>query len=973
MKLIILYLLTIILAAVSLKDYCIAGTDSIQTQNAIFLRLMKYARPDMDENIQRNITESGKNVMVPLAVETPYSLFLNVNTITTETGEPLPVQNESSISVNPTNPKNLLCSAVDDRDSNSAWVYVSSDGGYSWKNINLGKAVQGWLSSNDPSVAFDVDGTGYLVYGGFPRMADSSDPRLGQNGVFLAKTTDEGRTWKSHIPVILHNTPQTIDSTFEDKYYITVDNSPQSSYFKHLYIPWKRVSPRDSATQIVLAKSTDKGESWLAPVNVSYRVSGSSEDTTYGQSFPLTATGPNGEVYVVWNHGIEHGVGFASSDDGGATFGQPRIIQRYNIFGETKYLDGQGYRHCVKGKVRAETYPSIVCDIYGGARSGWLYLTWAGDNPPNMYFSRSTDKGDTWSKPKYVSSDTAGDQFWQWLCIDPENGDIAVMYLDSRDDPANINVQTYVSLSRDGGDTWFDRRVSDINSDLRLNPFKGNAFAGDYSGCAFLNGIIYPSWVDMRNAVVNILDDDVFTAVVNTRSPAYPGNFKAAALPDQPKKIKLTWIPPTEKAFGQPLDKSEFHYSLSMNKNYFGTIASSETELIIDNLTPFVKYDFAIKTVTAADSSIDTRSSAFPGGSMQPLPPIILSAAGNESRESILNIRMPGLRSDSITPLANLSRIVIYSGIDSVAGMKVNPSDTGRILQVVIQENERGYYKYQAAAIDDFQSQGISTKPSELSNEVRIYTGKIENDYSENFDGMQERYYLAGHWGIYDKFSHSKPNSFTESPGGNYKDNARDTFLIFPVISSGNKTSLDFWHAAIVEKNDTAFIEYSIGKAGNWFKLDNYDKDHYPAWSDGVLNDEDWVMEHLLVPAIAGDTVTFRFRFYSSIFKNSDGWYIDDIDIKTFTLVEDENDNIPDLIIYPNPAGTYLYIKSKGYQELNCSEIKIFNMFGERINCCEILRSRGHDYLTLDISGLSPGIYMISEGKSLWDKFVIYR
>ena len=67
----------------------------------------------------------------------------------------------------------------------------------------------------------------------------------------------------------------------------------------------------------------------------------------------------------------------------------------------------------------------------------------------------------------------------------PTNGDIAVMYSDSRDDAANILVRTYVSYSSDGGITWTDRRVGDGNSDLRNNPFAGNTFAGDYSGCDF--------------------------------------------------------------------------------------------------------------------------------------------------------------------------------------------------------------------------------------------------------------------------------------------------------------------------------------------------------------------------------------------------------------------------------------------------------------------------------------------------------
>lgn len=96
---------------------------------------------------------------------------------------------------------------------------------------------------------------------------------------------------------------QTPDSSFEDKYYIWSDNSPISPYYKRLYIPWKRVINRDSSTQIVNVYSTDQGNTWSVPVQVSNRISGISEDTTFGQSFPLSVTGPLGQVYTVWNFG----------------------------------------------------------------------------------------------------------------------------------------------------------------------------------------------------------------------------------------------------------------------------------------------------------------------------------------------------------------------------------------------------------------------------------------------------------------------------------------------------------------------------------------------------------------------------------------------------------------------------------------------------------------------------------------------
>ena len=479
-----------------------------------FQRLFNVAHPQPDSKPVEEARESEifGIPMIPTALPINFPLFLNINIINTETGSNDEMQNESSIAVCPTNPKFIVSSAVDYRDESATWVYVSTDAGATWVNKNLGRPYTGWQATNDPSVAFDADGTAYLVTGGFGTRSDTLGSSYGENGVFLARSKDGGSSWKAHIPVIVHLMPQTVDSAFEDKYYISVDNSPVSPYFKHLYIPWKRVILKDSSTQIVITKSTNQGDLWTTPVPISYKISGSSDDTTYGQSFPLCITGPDGEVYVVWNNGLEHAVGYVKSVDGGKNFTDPRMIIHYNTMGVTKQL-AEGWRHTVKSVVRAESYPSLVCDTRDGQRRGWLYLTWAADSLPNVYFSRSTDGGNNWSSPVVVHSDTTGDQFWQWIAMDPKNGDLAIMYLDSRNDPKNILTQCYVSYSSDGGLTWIDRLVSDTSFDLRKNPF-GGSFAGDYSGCAFYDGIIYPSNVDMRHAKANIYDSDVFTGKV---------------------------------------------------------------------------------------------------------------------------------------------------------------------------------------------------------------------------------------------------------------------------------------------------------------------------------------------------------------------------------------------------------------------------------------------------------------------------
>jgi hypothetical protein len=909
------------------------------------------------------------------------SVFLNKNLVLPE-NDPLPVQNESSIAVNPKNPMNLIASAVDYRDNSSTWVYVSQDGGKSWTNINLKKPFPNWASSNDPSVYFSSEGIGYLCYGGFPRDT------TGRSGVFLARTFDEGKTWQPHIPVIVHTGTITPDSAFEDKYYVQVDNSPQSPYFKDLYIPWKRVTARDSATQIVLSRSSDSGATWSVPVAVSERLSGSSEDTTFGQSFPLTTTGPNGELYVVWNHGPRHGIGFSKSTDGGKTFTPQRIIHTYEPLGVARQIP-EGVRHTLKEKVRVESYPVIVCDIYStDAKRGNLYLVWAADRVPNIYFSKSTDGGATWSAAKIIQSDTTNDQFWPWLSIDPTNGNIAAMYRDSRDDAANILVGTYVSLSTDAGETWKDKAASDESSDLRRNPFAGNAFAGDYSGSAFYNGIVYPSWVDMRNSVANIADNDAYTAIVNTRAPKPAENFTAKTLPNQPTEIDLSWIAPTQRAFDQPLLKSEFTYVLLRDGVFLKNITSEETSLRDNGLEAFKKYEYSIAVVSGADTSIFKTASAFAGGSKLPASPEVISLKGNSDNSVELTLKLPTLRSDNVTPLVNLSKVVVYRDGVFLKEENVMPGDTGLVVTMQDYTGERGWYRY-SFSVRDASS---PANESAITQPQLVYTGIIEQTLTENFDaGKLPRYFIGGGWGLTDTFALSKPYSLTESPNGEYANRKEDTLLLFPVILSKETTmnagpalQINFSHAAIVEPGDTAFVEASDDEGKMWWRIATFDKLKFSAWSDDVLDANDWKQESLLYSVGAGgespdDTVLVRFRFKSNAIRNDEGWFIDNLAFqKTLVSVEDNYTNgfKNSIEIFPNPAQNYITIRgnSDDFEKLNFT---ISSSIGVEIPFKNFTSFKNGASMTIDIAQLPSGVYLLqvkdAKGFSSQRTFTVVR
>lgn len=914
-------------------------------------RMMESSRPTL-------IAPSNERKIPPVLLNTQEvgSPFSNVNLIEQE-NDNLPTQNESSIAVNPLNPNILIASAVDYRSNSSTWVYVSTTGGKTWRNINLGSPPGlDFTSSNDPSVAWDYQGRGYLMYGGFDRQRTK-----GQNGVFLSVTTDNGITWQSHKRVILHfDGVQTPDSSFEDKYYVVVDNARNSPYKGHIYTPWKRVFDRDSSTQIVVTKSTDQGNTWSVPIRVSDVLPSSSLDTTFGQSFPIVITGAEGEVYTFWNHGPRRSVGFNKSLDGGKTWASPRLIQQYNWLGVARFTGGQ-YNHTLKGGTRVETYPSIVVDtLPNSPRKGWIYLTWAGDRTPNIYFSRSTDKGETWSTPTIVHSDTTNDQYWQWISIDGTNGDLAITYLDSRDDPANQLSRSYVSFSSDGGTTWIDRIAGDVGYDIRRNPF-GNSnlsgvFAGDYSGCAFWNGKIYPSHVDMRNtygANANQADNDVYIQVINVRAPMPVSDFKAVTLPLQPNNIELRWKQPTERSFRQPLQASEYNYALFRNGALHRVLPSSAQTYLDTVPTSFATYEYSIVVVAASDSSAPMFATGYAGGSRQPGAPSlirIVSQFGSSSRQAIASVRMPSLRADGVNPFVNLAKLRLYRDSVLVREIVVSSSDTAKTLTIADTVSEDGFYRYSFSTVDTFGNE------SAQSNEVLEYIGEFRSSYSDNFDGNSlRRYLLRNAFVRTNSFTFSSPNSLTQSATRPYRNFTRDTITLFPVVTSTGFTRVEFMNTAAVVPGDSAWVEFSTDNRRSWRRQTFFNRTMFAPWADGTLNSDDWRAESITIRSSANDTVYVRLRFSSNVSLNDAGWFVDDLRINEAPVSVEEQINPSvsqyQIAVYPNPATTNIRLNEVEQD----ATIEIYSSLGVRV---KVINAETSSPL-VDCSELGVGTYMV--------------
>jgi hypothetical protein len=287
-------------------------------------------------------------------------------------------QNETSIAVNPVDPRNLVGGANDYRLGwGSSGVYASTDGGRTWvdrlipfPSLPNGDNLDG---GGDPVVVFDRTGVAYYLEINFNRTDDT-------NGIFVSRSTDGGFTWSRHCVALPTDPPAcgpagdprtpgdgvvifTPDDDpalngsvpFSDKPWMAAGPRPEGvepACFDaltrdavpcaegtvtddRLYVTWT-VFADDS--QIYLSHSDDGARSWSPPRSISgsapfcvggEAAGGGPDDCNTNQFSVPTVSPATGELFIAWvnfNTVDENQYVVVRSSDGGATFTGPRFV-----------------------------------------------------------------------------------------------------------------------------------------------------------------------------------------------------------------------------------------------------------------------------------------------------------------------------------------------------------------------------------------------------------------------------------------------------------------------------------------------------------------------------------------------------------------------------------------------------------------------------------------------------------------------
>jgi hypothetical protein len=366
----------------------------------------------------------------------------------------------------------------------SEGIYVSTDGGNSWRGSDTCNGSIISYHGGDPGIAIEPGGRFILTRRG-------RDPFV---GLYSHYSTDLGVNWSSQ---------KTITNQDLERAYLL--NDPAKGRTLAFWVRFATPYP------VNYAYTEDGGQSWSAPVSLN--------------NPPLRCAGGeaayhNGTSYVCWagvsavSPFTEELVGFASSGDGGDSW-----IVKENIF-NMKGIQGLLPQ---KSNIRVDGYPRIAVDNSGGERDGWIYIITTqknfspAGNDPDIILNISTDKGVSWSSGIRVNQDPVNNgkiQYFPAVNVDGTGG-INVIYYDDRNTTSD-SAGMFLSRSTDGGLTWKDYQVSDHN--FKPQPIAGldQGKQGENIALVSVKNKLLPFWMDNSSGTYQIWSATIDLNILST-------------------------------------------------------------------------------------------------------------------------------------------------------------------------------------------------------------------------------------------------------------------------------------------------------------------------------------------------------------------------------------------------------------------------------------------------------------------------
>ncbi|MCK4872252.1 MAG: exo-alpha-sialidase [Phycisphaerales bacterium] len=350
--------------------------------------------------------------------------------------------NETTIAVDPTAPNRIVIGwrqfdAIESDFRQAGYAY-SHDGGRTWAFPGV---LAPGVARSDPVVGCNADGVFYYY-----SLSFVDDPFY----YFLHSSTDAGVTWTDGVYAYGW-----------DKGWMAIDRTDGIGR-GNMYFYWTGVDQ--------FTRSTDGGQSFIEPMEFPARVKWGTLDV-----------GPDGELYIV------------------GTFSGATVIERSDDAQDAEVMPtfdwvtevGLGGRMVIGGDPNPGGLLGqvwVAADHSDGSMRGNVYVLCSvdpsgADDPLDVMFTRSTDRGETWSFPVRINDDPVDTNAWQWfgtMSVAP-NGRIDAVWYDTRCSGETNISELYYSYSIDAGDTWAPNQVLSPPFDSWIG-WPNQSKIGDYIG-----------------------------------------------------------------------------------------------------------------------------------------------------------------------------------------------------------------------------------------------------------------------------------------------------------------------------------------------------------------------------------------------------------------------------------------------------------------------------------------------------------
>src|SRR6266550_2135970 len=446
---------------------------------------------------------------------------------------------ETMIAANPQSPKNLIGGAITATRADGGWAcraYASVDGGATWRFTDFPEQVE--FGGGDPQIVFTPDGTAVFLGLTFGSVKDDTGRERG--GMQVYRSTDGGLTWtRSQNICCSHDHPQTaVDMT-------------TGRFAGRIYVGTLHDYP---VYRVGIFRSDDGGRTFVGPVEA---VNGGG---TIGVNVVSIAVLPDSTLLVPYvdfefkpEKRKEHGpvplnLWLVTSSDGGLTFSKPSRVLTYTVNLDVTESFGT---------------PSVAANSASTRFADHVYVTYldSSGGKPRVLFTRSTDRGKTWSKSVPLTPNVPEHtlQYMPTAAVN-KDGVVGIFWYDTRHSTDGSQFHVYFTASTDGGATFLEPvRISTEPSTPRgrgnMRPMGSNwkmgdtgmlsllsaanrwATGGDYLGLTSNRiGDFYPLWTDARTGTYQLYTAPIHVTLPLTEEEKERKKALAEYIPEKPAK-----------------------------------------------------------------------------------------------------------------------------------------------------------------------------------------------------------------------------------------------------------------------------------------------------------------------------------------------------------------------------------------------------------------------------------------------------